>query len=248
MDRKTRLQVEENFEKDGGIYVPTDYGNVFIPKTAKVLKGGGPQVKENWGEDIKLEAGIAVISKDGEIKENREWESKSFTRWFSRFMQALLDDVNPVLTDFQSTAFTLPTSSGSGQNPMLRPSTVGGAAAGLPGGQGQVGASLAIGNGAFVSDSGATSLQGLLFFQNAYFDTITTQDNTVASSWFITTGITLATIGGATISEIGLFSKLAHPNVGVQRLILMAYDQVSPGVVATYGDVIAPKYTMTFSA
>lgn len=248
MDRKTRLQIEDNFEKNGGIFVPTDYGNVFIPKKAKVLKGGGPQVKENWGEDIKLEAGITVLTKDGEIKEDREWESKSFTRWFARFMQALLDDVSPSLTDFQSTVFPLPTASNSGQNPMLRPSTQGTANAGLPGGQGQVAASLGIGNGVFVSDSGAFNLQSLLFFQNAYFDTITTQNDAVASSWFVTTGITLATIGGATISEIGMFSKLAHPNAGVQRMILMTYDAVSPGVVAAYGDVIAPKYTMTFSA
>lgn len=249
MDRKTRLQIENDFEKNGGLYIPTDYGNIFIPKKARILKDGGPQVKENWGEDIKLEAGITILTKDGEVKEDREWESKSFTRWFGRIMQSLLDNVSPSLVDFQSVGFAAAFAHNApGGNPQLRASTGGAPGGGLPGGQGTTGANLAIGNGAFVSDSGATNLQGMLFFQDAHIDTITTQDTSVGSVFFVTTGITLATLGGATISEIGMFSKFQQPFSGVERQVLMAYDQVSPGVVAAYGDVIAPKYMMTFSA
>lgn len=249
MDRKTRLQVEDNFEKNGGLYIPTEYGNIFIPKKARVLEGGGPRVKKNWGEDIRLEAGITVLTKDGEVKEDREWDSKSFTRWFSRLMQTFFDASVAGITDQTGGAYSIATGQGFGGNPQYPPSTSANPIAGLPGGQGSVGANLAIGNGAFVLDSGAFNLQGLLFFQNAYFDTITTVDTSAASSWFTTTGITLATISGATITEIGLFTKLVTLFTGGQlRQFLMAYDEVSPGVVTAYGDVIAPKYTMTFSA
>ena len=249
MDRKTRLQIEDGFERRGGLLVPTEYGPMLIPKRARILKGGGPQIRENWGEDVKLEAGIAILTRDGEVKEDREWDSKSFTRWFSRVMQALLDNVSPVLTDFQSTVITPAYSSGSSGNPQYRPSSSVSPGQGLPGGQGSVGANLAIGNGALTgAQSGFTNLKSLLFFQDAHIDGITTQDDATASAFFFTTGITLATIGGTTIQEIGMFAKFNRQFFGSAFQTLMAYDEVSPGVVAAYGDVIAPKYSMTFAA
>lgn len=250
MDRQTRLKIEDNFDKVGGLFVPTEYGKIFIPKKARILKGGGPQVRENWGEDVKLEAGIAVLDRDGEVKSDREWESKSFTRWFSRVMQALLDNSIPALTDEQAGSYGISVGNAFSGNPMNRPSSGAGPSGGLPGGQFSCGANLAIGNGALSgAQSGFFTLKSLLFFQQAAIDTITTQDDAVASAFFITTGITLAVIGGTTIQEIGLFTKLTTLFTGgAVKQFLMAYDEVSPGVVAAYGDVIAPKYSMTFAA
>lgn len=249
MDRKTRIKIEDHFDKVGGLFVPTEYGNIFIPKKARILKGGGPRVRENWGEDVKLEAGICVLTKDGEMKEDREWESKSFTRWFSRVMQALLDNVNPTLTDFQGSPCTPNFSSGGSDNPMFLPAANTSPAFGLNGGTGNTGAMLAIGNGPLTgAQSGFFTLKSLLFIQDARVDGITTQDDGVASAYFFTTGITLATIGGTTIQEVGLFSRIKQQFQPGPQAIQMAYDEVNPGVVAAYGDVIAPKYSTTFAA
>ncbi len=249
MDRMTRLKIEDDFEKRNGLFVPTEFGGFVIPRKAKILKGGGPQVKGDWGADVELHAGVAVLERDGTVVENREWESKSFTRWFSRVMQSTLDNAGPAVTDFQGTPQTPAFSSGSGQNPMFPPSSAIGSGGGLPGGQGSCGASLAIGNGPLTgAQSGFTNLKALLFFQDAHIDGITTQDDGAAMAFDIVTGITLATIGGATIQEIGLFTKLNRPFANQAFMVLMAYDEVNPGIVAAFGTVIAPRYSMSFAA
>jgi hypothetical protein len=249
MDRQTRVKIEDDFERRNGLLVPTEFGNFIIPKGAKILKGGGPQVKADWGEDVRLVAGVSVLSPDGEVKFDREWESKSFTRWFSRVMQSLLDFTNPGLTDFQGNSFNVPFAGGGGGVrgiPNLTQNTSPGF--GLNGGTENTGGMLAIGNGAYGGvDSGFTNLKNLLFFQTAVYDGITTQEDTAALAFYMTTGITLATIGGTTIQEIGLFARF-WPFFNNPHLVLMAYDEVNPGVVAAYGDVIAPKYSMAFAA
>lgn len=248
MDRKTRLQIEDGFERRGGLLVPTEYGEMLIPKNARILKGGGPQVKENWGEDVELRAGVAVLSRDGEVKSDVEFASKSFTRWFARVMQGVLDHQGCTLTDHQGTPFFVPMQLNQGVRltPNLTEQTS--AQFGQPGGQLNTGAALAIGNGALGgADSGQFTLKNLLFLQDAHADGIVTQDNAVAMAFYITTGITLATIGGTTIFEIGMFNRIKG-SFGPTHYVLMAYDEVNPGVVAAYGDVIAPKYSMSFAA
>jgi hypothetical protein len=249
MDRKSRLKIEEDFEKRNGLFVPTEFGGFVIPRKAKVLHRGGPEIKGNWGQDVRLEAGIAVLTKDGEVLENREWESKSFTRWFSRVVQSTLDNTNPVVTDFQGSVLGPAFASTSSANPFFPPSAQPSAGHGLGAGQFSCGARLAIGNGPLTgAQSGFTNLKAMLFHQSACIDGITTQDDNAAMAFDIVTGITLATIAGATIQEVGLFSVFQQQFANQSFMALMAYDEVSPGVVAAYGTVIAPRYSLSFAA
>lgn len=209
------------------------------------------KIQGNWGQVAQLKAGFDVFDKDGKLIESRMWDSKSYTRWFSRIVKGMFEFTNPTLTDIDGNAFTMilaNDSSFQNVNMIKKFNRLDSTSYGPD----YTGAMLAIGNGALTGeDSAFYTLKSIIDEPvNSRVSTSTITEDTTTLDFQIAQGITIVNASGETVTEIGLFARLRQRGSGAGsiRQVLMAYDEVNPGIFVPNGGVIAPKYTLSFPA
>lgn len=199
---------------------------------------------------MSLEAELTVYDRPkGKLVESRRWPAKSFVRWWGRIYRMLFSAVNETVTDWNAVLQSLTFVAANGNRGDI-------GMTGIPGTVERVGATMGIGNGVGANDSGFTNLISPVGFANARKGLTTTQFDTAAIVMVITEGITVANVGGVTVSEIALFGGFNNtadnpfnPSFAGANFpnVMLAYDQVV-GVPIAEGGVASPKYTINIAA
>lgn len=209
------------------------------------------KIQGNWGQVAQLKAGFDVFDKDGKLIESREWDSKSYTRWFSRIVKSMFEFTNPSLTDINGNAFTAIVANDTSfqnVNMIKKYNRLDSSTFGFD----YTGAMMAIGNGALTGeDSSFYTLKAIIDGPvNARVSTSTITEDNSTLDFQIAQGITIVNSSGETVTEIGLFARLRVRGTGAGdiRQVMLAYDEVNPGIFVPNGGVIAPKYTLSFPA
>lgn len=207
---------------------------------------------DTWGQVGVLKAGFDIFDKDGKLIDSKMWDARSYTRNFSRLVKAMFEFTNPVLTDITGTVFSACMASDTtAQGDKLIPRTSVGTTSPTALGINYTGAMLAVGTGALTGeDSAFFDLKAIVDSpQDARMSTATVIEDTTTIDFQIAEGITITNSSGLTITEIGLYARIRQFNAGLvtnPHVVLMAYDEVNPGVFVPNGGVIAPKYTLSF--
>jgi len=202
--------------------------------------------RSGWGRVVGLETEVSVYDPSGKLIIQRRWESRSFVRNFGRLIKALFENTltGNQLIDVNSSLFSQALLTSSSGTVSLVP---------RPGGQvtPNTGAMIAIGNGTPDEKSSNVSLVNLVSNQDARMSTTISAEDAVKIEFSITEGITVTTVGGVNVSEVGLFARcreITDIASALPRRVLIAYDEVNPVIAVPYGGVIAPKYTLSFVA
>lgn len=213
------------------------------------------RIKGNWGQVCVLQAGFDVFDKSGQLINSKMWDSRSYTRNFARLVRSMFQFTAPSLTDINSSSFSgLMVSDPSNNGAKLIPRTTIATTTPTSLGINYTGAMLAIGTGALTGeDSAFVNLKSILGSpQDARLSTATLTEDANTIEFQIAEGITVTNTSGATITEIGLFARIREASgsgIGVNpRTVLIAYDEVNPGIFVPNGGVIAPKYILSFPA
>jgi hypothetical protein len=206
--------------------------------------------EKDFGLIDYLECSFRLFDKPGgKLLAARRWPAQSYVRWFARIVRMLHSFVPETLTDFTGVAFT-PT--------LVVPNNASGGVGfqGQPDVSNNVCAQMAIGQGVGPEDSSYFDLIARVGdIQPANKSVVTSQQDAAGVAFFIDQGVTVAQIGGASISEVGLYTspvpQFQNPFAtftGGQfpnRRTLLAYDQITP-VAVPQGGVFAPKYTLSY--
>lgn len=198
-----------------------------------------------------LECEIKVFDRPGgRLIHARRFPSRSYTRNMAHILRMMHSFVSETLIDLTGAAF-FPT--------WVVPNNTSGGVGfqGQPDVSNNVCAQMAVGQGVGPEDSSYFNLIAPVGDpQPANKSVVTTQQDAAGVSFFVDQGVTVAAIGGANISEVGLFtapvpqgqnpfSTFAGGNFPNRRT-LIAYDQITP-IAVPQGGVIAPKYTLAFA-
>lgn len=230
---------------------------LFVPVTEKEFERAmhPHEIEQRLGEKDHglidfLECSFRVFDKPGgKLLIARRFPSQSYTRWFGRIVRMLHSFVSETLTDITGAAFT--------PSLVVPNNAIGGCGfQGEPAVSVAACAQMAIGQGVGAEDSAYFDLIARIGDpQPANKSVVTTQLDAAWVSFFVDQGVTVAQIGGASISEVGLFtspvpqgqSPYTTPTPGVfpNRKTLIAYDQITP-VAVPQGGVFAPKYTLSY--
>jgi len=230
------------------LFVPVtekEFGRVIHPHEVEARLG-----EKDFGLIDYLECEIKVFDRPGgKLLAARRWPAQSYVRWFARIVRMMHSFVNETLTDITGTPFT-PT--------WVVPNNANGTSGfqGQPDISNKVCAQMAVGQGVGAEDSSYFDLIARVGDpQPANKSVVTSQQDAAGVMFFVDQGVTVALIGGANISEVGLFTAPIPQNQNYQstpvggafpnRLTLLAYDQITP-IAVPQGGVIAPKYTMSY--